>query len=74
MPKRKTQEEFVSQVNEIFQGEYTVLGQYKNNRTAIQIRHNKCGRTFMKIPHDMLTKHSGCPYCNGSKPALYNEE
>lgn len=28
----------------------------------------------MKIPHDMLTKHSGCPYCNGSKPALYNEE
>lgn len=74
MPKKKTQEEFVKEVQDKFHGEYEVLGQYINNRTKILIKHNKCGNSFMKNPKDMVTKLSGCPYCNGSKPALYNEQ
>ena len=75
MPKRKTHEEFVKEVQEKFNGEYTVLGTYYNNRTRILIQHNKptCGRTFMKIPKDMVGAHrSGCPYCYGNKNKLYN--
>lgn len=74
MAKRKTQDEFVKEVKDKFHEEYDVLGQYINNRTKILIRHNKCGNSFMKNPKDMVTKLSGCPYCNGSKPALYNEQ
>ena len=39
MPKRKTQEEFVSEVKELFGDEYIVLGQYINNRTKILVKH-----------------------------------
>ena len=74
MPKRKTQEEFIAEIKAIFNDEYIVLGQYINNREKILIKHTKCGNTFEKIPKDMTTKHSGCPYCNGNRQALYNEQ
>ena len=74
MPKRKTQEEFVQEVKTIFGNEYTILGEYVNNKTNILVRHNKCGNEFNKIPKDMTTKKSGCPYCNGNKNKLYNEQ
>ena len=35
--------------------------------------HYICGNTYMKNPHDVVSKGSGCPYCNGSRPARYNE-
>lgn len=38
------------------------------------MEHLKCGNKFLKNVHDIMTKSSGCPYCNGSKPALYNED
>lgn len=37
-------------------------------------RHLICGNEFDKNVHDIITKNSGCPYCNGIKPALYNEQ
>ena len=75
MPKRKTQEEFVQEIQEKFNGEYEVLGNYVNNRTQILIRHKLCNREFMKIPKDMVdSHHSGCPYCYGNKNKLYNEQ
>lgn len=36
--------------------------------------HFVCGNTFEKNVHDIISKNSGCPYCNGSKPAKYNEQ
>lgn len=74
MPKRKTQEEFIQEVKTIFGEEYSVLGTYINNKTNIKIKHNICNNEFNKIPKDMITKKSGCPYCNGNKNKLYNEE
>ena len=38
------------------------------------MKHLKCGNEFLKIPHDVTQKGSGCLYCNGTKPALYNEK
>ena len=74
MPKRKTQAEFLKEVEEIFGDEYIVLGEYINNKTPIKIKHTKCNNEFDKIPKDMIGKHSGCPYCNGNKNKLYNEK
>ena len=40
MPKRKTQAEFLKEVEEIFGDEYIVLGEYINNKTPIKIPKN----------------------------------
>ena len=74
MGKRVTQEEFVQRVADKLGPDYQVLGQYEGRDIPVEMIHFKCGNTFMKRPHDITSKGSGCPYCNGSKPALYNEE
>lgn len=74
MPKRLTQEEFEQRVLEKLGTDYKVLGQYKNKDTKIEMIHYVCGNTFLKRPHDVMSKGSGCPFCNGTKPALYNEQ
>ena len=45
MSKRKTHEEFVEEVEEKYKGEYTVLGQYTNNKNKILMRHNTCSHS-----------------------------
>lgn len=74
MPKRKTQKEFEQEILEKLGPDYKVLGTYVNNRTKIEMVHLSCGNHFMKNPHDALQKKSGCPFCNGGKPALYCED
>lgn len=74
MPRRKTQEEFVQEVLEKIGPEYIVLGKYINKDTKIEIKHIACGNIFLKRPHDITSKKSGCPYCNGNKNAKYNEQ
>ena len=73
MPRRLTQKEFEERVLETIGPDYKVLGEYVNKDTKILVRHFKCGNEFLKRPHDILSKHSGCPYCNGNQNAKYNE-
>lgn len=74
MPRRKTQEEFENEVLIKLGKDYKVLGKYVNKNTKIEMIHYVCGNVFMKNPHDVSFKGSGCPYCNGARPSLYNEE
>lgn len=74
MPKRKTQQQFEKEILEKLGPDYKVLGTYINNRTKVEMLHYSCGNHFMKNPHDALQKGSGCPFCNGAKPALYSEK
>lgn len=64
MPKRKTNEEFLREVKGLRGDEYTFFEPYKNNRTKIIARHNKCGHFFNVAPKDFLNKRSGCPECS----------
>ena len=73
MPKRKTHEEFVKDVFEKLGPEYHVLSQYTNAHGKVSLHHDKCNNTFEKNIHDIITKGSGCPYCNGIKLKYYNE-
>ena len=63
MSKRKTQEEFEKEFNNIFHGEYQVVGEYVGNKTPIDIKH-KCGYIFSRMPYVTLkNKRCICPKC-----------
>lgn len=65
--KKSSTETFKSKVKEKYNEEYSVLGEYKNNRTKILLRHNKCGNEWETRPDNFLNEY-GCPECGGSKP------
>lgn len=67
--KKKTQEQFEKEVNEFLSGEYTVIGEYKNNRTKVEAIHSVCGEKVMLSPKDVLRGH-GCFYCGQVKSGL----
>jgi hypothetical protein len=73
MPRRMTQEEFEERVLESLGSDYKVLGQYINKDTKILMKHYACGNVFLKRPHDITSKGSGCPFCNGNRSAKYTE-
>lgn len=74
MPRRMTQEEFEKKVLEKLGSDYKVLGEYKNKDTKVLMKHFLCSNEFMKRPHDITSKGSGCPYCNGNRLAKYTEQ
>ena len=56
---------FQKEINKITEpGEYTVIGNYVNNKTKVKIKHNKCGFVFKKTPYNFLNHKNMCPYCN----------
>lgn len=73
MGKRKTQEEFENDVYCKLGSDYKVMGPYPGAHGKVELKHYTCGNIFMKNVHDIISKGSGCPYCNGNKQALYNE-
>lgn len=62
----KSHDVFVDQIKEMYNEEFEVLGEYKNNRTKIEIKHNKCGFIYEVAP-DALLRGNGCPKCKESK-------
>lgn len=74
MPRRKTQAEFEQDVLNKLGDTYKVLGKYINKETKILMKHSICGNEFLKRPGDVVSKSSGCPYCNGNQLAKYTED
>ena len=75
MPKRKTYEQFVKDVYDRLGPTYKILDtEYPGSHGKVYLLHHTCGNKFYKNVHDIITKNSGCPYCNGCKPALYNKD
>lgn len=46
--------------------EYTLLTPYKDMKTRVKMRHNKCGREFTILPNKFINNNNRCPYCNAS--------
>lgn len=67
MPKRKTQKEFIEEINRITNNEYLVLGEYINNKTKIKFKHLKCNCEFETIPKDFINGKSRCKQCGYNK-------
>lgn len=72
MTRRKTHEEFVKEIKDKYDGEYSVLGTYSKSNIKIKVRHNceKCGNyEMMIIPNNLLRGYS-CPVCANQKVVL----
>ena len=66
MSKKKTHEEFVKEIYNIYKNEYTVIGQYINAKTKIEIKHNICNHIFKMEPGNILSGQQ-CPYCKNDR-------
>ena len=53
-PKKKTQEDFLSELGEQCLKEYEILENYINIDTKIQFKHKKCN-TIFKIPYTEIS-------------------
>ena len=61
--RTKTQEEFISDVKNLYGDLYTVIGKYTASSNSITIKCNNCGRNFEIEANSFLQGH-GCPYHN----------
>jgi hypothetical protein len=61
----KTTEIFAKEMKDRYGEEYTVLGEYKDAKTKIRVRHNICGMEWDVIPDLILRKHR-CFHCRSS--------
>lgn len=61
--KKKTTKEFHKEVYNLTGREYTFFGEYKNNKTKMKYRHNKCGYEGEIRPNSFLKKPR-CPKCS----------
>ncbi|MEI4827996.1 hypothetical protein WAX78_00715 [Bacillus sp. FJAT-53711] len=67
--RKKTTEMFKREVQELIKDEYTVLGEYKNNRTDIMMKHNNCldgGSYEYPVRPSNFLNGTRCPKCFGT--------
>ena len=63
-PRKLNTKIFKEKVAELYDDEYTVLGEYINSKTGILIRHNICGYEWEVLPCHFTGKaKSKCPKC-----------
>lgn len=63
MVKKKTTEQFKQEVYNLVGDEYTVIGEYKNSKAKILLKHNKCNNLYRVKPNVFLSGRR-CPYCS----------
>ena len=69
MPRKKTNQEFLKEVENIVGNEYIFLEKYVNNSTKIKVRHNceKCNNYEYSVsPNKFLHLGRRCPKCSGN--------
>lgn len=62
---RKTTEQFKKEVAILSNNQYEVLGEYKNDRTHIQMKHLLCGYIWNATPSHFI-QGKRCPKCAGN--------
>ena len=63
-PRKLNTKIFKEKVAELYDDEYTVLGEYINSKTGILIKHNTCGYEWKVLPCHFTGKaKSKCPKC-----------
>lgn len=69
---KKTDSQFKQEVYDLVGDEYTFLEVYVNNRTKINVKHNKCGNIYGVRPHDFI-RGARCPHCFGTHKKTNDE-
>lgn len=57
--------EFKSEVYDLVVDEYSVIGEYSNVKTKIEMVHNACRNSYYVTPNDFLQGYR-CPHCYGN--------
>ena len=70
--ERYTKEILQDKSNTIHNSEYTIIGNYVNNKTKIEILHSKCNNIYLQRPDDHLKGH-GCSFCYENKMRTTDE-
>jgi len=66
--RRKTNEEFLYEVEKLVGGKYTFLDKYTTNKTKMRVRHNLCDFIYTVTPNNFLGhKGTRCPKCVAKK-------
>jgi len=71
--RKLTIEDFKQQVLDAIGPEYTVLSEYKNNKTKVKMRHEVCGTEYEVQPHKVTCQNSRCPKCFGKSKHTQEE-
>ena len=61
-----TTEQYWKKVTNIFGDEYDLVGEFKGITKRVEIKHNKCGKTYTPVARDLMTGR-GCSHCYGRK-------
>ena len=64
---KRTTDTFKSEVYEIVGNEYSILGEYIDSNTKIEIQHNKCSYKYEVTPSCFINSKNRCPKCNESR-------
>lgn len=64
--RRSTRERISKMISECGDGSYELIGDYKDRREKVCIKHNVCGHKFFMTPNHFL-EGSRCTYCFSSK-------
>lgn len=59
----KTNEEFINEIRDKFNGEITVLGEYIDKYTKVSFHCNRCDVNFEKSPQSIVKTKYGCSIC-----------
>ena len=64
---RKSADDFLKQARQIHGEDYDYSGmKYVDTKTKINIKCNKCGKTFLQSPNLHISQSTGCPNCISS--------
>ena len=71
---KRTTEEFIKELHEVWNDEFEVIGSYAGRFEEIEIKHNKegCYDIFKTTPKSLLSGH-GCAKCNNNKKLTQEE-
>lgn len=73
MGRRKTHEQYIAEVKEIWGDEYQVLTTYTGSKYKVKVLHKECGTTY-EVRADGLLAGYGCQQCGFKKITKTHEE
>lgn len=71
--QRKSQDTFSTEIHDLTNGEFSVIGKYTKNNEKVEFQHNICNRTFMKSPTHFFSRPI-CPWCYKEGRTKNNEQ
>lgn len=73
MARRKTNEEFIEQVNDQVGNEYEFLEPYINAKTKLRVVHCYCNHVYQVTPDDFVNSGNRCPNCQINKKKTHDD-